>query len=136
MRSSSVIDHRPQPMNVSAVSGTSTSRTKPDGQSDIDNSKVAIPSVTAETTSAASRAARTDGLAPDAVVAVVISAMEDVSRRPRPAFGFNRPLTKFAPTIAPEDGPPPRPADRNGRGRDMDLEQFFAKTPATLDELT
>jgi hypothetical protein len=26
-------------------------------------------------------------------------------------------------------------ADRNGRGRDMDLDQLFAKTPATLDEI-
>ena len=48
-----------------------------------------MPSVTAETTSAASRAARTDGLAPDAVVDVVISVMTIC----RAALGLRSDLT-------------------------------------------
>ncbi len=40
------------------------------------------------------------------------------------------------PTMAPQDGPPPRLAARQLWERDMPLEALSAKTPASLDELT
>ena len=57
-----------QPKNTSAISGTTTSRTKPEGQSAIASSKVATDSVTTETSVAAASAARTDGPAAAVVV--------------------------------------------------------------------
>ena len=57
-----------QPKNISAISGTTTSRTKPEGQSAIASSKVATDSVTAEIAMAATSAARTDGPAAAVVV--------------------------------------------------------------------
>ena len=52
--------------------------------------------------------------------------------------GLNAPLTKLAPTIRSEVAPAPcgrlRPKPLL-KGMDMDFETFFAKTPATLDEI-
>jgi hypothetical protein len=139
MRNNSVAVQTQQPKYISAVSGRMPSRTTPEGQSAIDNSKVAIANVAAEIAVAATNAARTDGMAAAVVVGDVVSAMQGMSHRFCPAFGFNAPLTKTAPTIAPEDGPPPWPGQPPSEGADMDahmdLEQFFAKTPATLDEI-
>jgi hypothetical protein len=63
-------------MKLSAVNGTRPSSTKADGQSAIDNSKVAIASVTAEIAAAATSAARTEGLAAAVVVGDVVEAMQ------------------------------------------------------------
>jgi len=67
-RSRSVADHSAQPQKISATSGTTKSSTKPEGQSAIASSKVAIDSVTAETNTAAASGARTDGPAAAVVV--------------------------------------------------------------------
>ena len=68
IRSSSVADHTMQPKNTSAISGTTASRTKPEGQSAIASSKVATDSVKAEIATAAASAARTEGPAAAVVV--------------------------------------------------------------------
>src|SRR6266404_6007358 len=116
---SSVADHTMQPKNRSATSGTTPSRTKPDGQSAIDSSNVAIDSVKAEIAMAATSAARTDGPGAAVVVWAIASAMPAVpfrrslkGSRPVPLRALNAPLTISAPTIAPEEGPPPRPDGR------------------------
>jgi hypothetical protein len=111
---SSVADHTMQPKNTSATSGTITSRTKPDGQSAIDSSNVAIDSVKAEIAMAATSAARTDDPVAAVVVWGIASAMPGCSASPLlgsrllPFRGLNAPLTISAPTITPQDGPPPR----------------------------
>jgi hypothetical protein len=68
MRSSCVADHNRQAKNNSAASGTIPISTSAEGKSPIDNSNVAIDSVTSETMMAASTPARTEGLAVTAVV--------------------------------------------------------------------
>src|SRR3954464_12166584 len=55
--------------------------------------------------------------------------------RPRANTRINAPLTISAPTIASEDGPPPRPAGRQIEGARMDLDRYFGKTSATLEEI-
>src|SRR5437764_11675693 len=99
-----------QPKNMSATSGTTTSKAKPDGQSAIDSSNVAIASVQAEIAMAATSAARTDGPVAAVVVWDIASAMPGCSAPPlakvpaRAVASLNAPLTISAPTIAPEDG--------------------------------
>src|SRR6478672_247306 len=135
MRSNCVADHRQQAMNTSAVNGSTTSTTKPDGQSAIDSSNVAIKSAAIETAIDASTPARTEGrVAMFIVVCAGESAMQDCCSTVPHSIRFLRAINHGCPTIAPQGGPPPRPARTAAvRGCGMDFETLFAKTPATLD---
>ena len=75
--------------------------------------------MTAETAMAVTSAARTDGRPGPLSSGVSILQPCLVFRSAvcfRPPYGLNPPLTISAPTIAPEDGRPPRPAGRQIEG--------------------
>src|SRR4029453_4836360 len=84
MRSNCDADHRQQLKNNSAASGTITSRTKPEGQSAIDSSNVAIASVTSETVTAAKTPVRIDATA--GVMPGVVMSVADPVIEPSPRF--------------------------------------------------
>ena len=132
MRSSSVAVQRQQPKNSSAVSGRMPSRTKADGHSAIDNSKVASSSVTDRNARGRQQRCRTDGLA---VAAVVVSAVASVMQGCSRAVSGLTAVNQIRPNNSPTGGRPPRPGGPQIRGRKMDFDQFYAKTPATIDEI-